>query len=305
MSAKAVTARVSVEEIETTKSEKLLAVVLAVFLLIGGLWAYGQLDDSARASVDQPQATASESLAITRLSGAANRLAAAQERERQALEELAFAREAYRTALDAGAPAGPLERRYEAAQATRAEAQAALRDAEAAVGSAEPAAHAAESRIARAQQDALDRAALLSFALRFAFVAFALASAYALLARLRRRNSRYLPLALAAVGFAALLAFVMAGDYATDYVDPLDMGLLVLSLLGIGLTVVSFVALQRYLARRVPLRRVRKGECPFCGYPVRGNEHCEGCGRDVVAECARCAAPRRVGALHCGACGQA
>lgn len=34
----AATTRVDVEEIETTKSEKLLAVVLAVFLLLGGVW---------------------------------------------------------------------------------------------------------------------------------------------------------------------------------------------------------------------------------------------------------------------------
>ena len=65
----------------------------------------------------------------------------------------------------------------------------------------------------------------------------------------------------------------------------------------------AFVALQRYLAGRVPLRRVRKRECPFCGFPVGENEHCEGCGREVVAECATCSQPRRVGTLHCGACG--
>jgi hypothetical protein len=77
----------------------------------------------------------------------------------------------------------------------------------------------------------------------------------------------------------------------------------VLSLFGIALTLLAFVALQRYLARRLPLRRVRKRECPFCGYPVRGNRRCEGCGREVVAGCAACGADRRVGVLHCGACG--
>jgi hypothetical protein len=305
MSSRTVTARVSVEEIETTKSEKLLAVVLAVFLLIGGLWAYARLDDWARASVDQPRATALESAAIAQLAEASNRLTATQERERQALEELTITREAYRTALDADEPAGALRGEYETAQAAYAEAQAGLRAAEAAVASAQPAAQAAQTRIAQAEQDALDREALLSFVFRLAFVSVALASAYVLLARLRRDNSRYFPLGLAAVGFAAVLALVMAGDYVTDYVDPLDMGPLVLSLLGILLTIVSFFALQRYLARRVPFRRVRKGECPFCGYPVRSTEHCEGCGRDVVGECTRCAAPRRVGTLHCGACGQA
>ena len=109
---------------------------------------------------------------------------------------------------------------------------------------------------------------------------------------------------LAWVGSSALVALVLAGDYVTDYVDPLELGPLVLAAAGAAMTVAAFVALQRYLARRLPIRRVRKGECPFCGYPARGTGHCEGCGREVIAECSRCTAPRRVGTLHCGACGQ-
>ena len=73
----------------------------------------------------------------------------------------------------------------------------------------------------------------------------------------------------------------------------------------VGMTLLAFVGLQRYLEKRIPLRRVRKGECPFCGFPGRGGTHCEGCGRAVVAECRTCSAPRRVGAAHCGACGAA
>jgi hypothetical protein len=69
------------------------------------------------------------------------------------------------------------------------------------------------------------------------------------------------------------------------------------------MTLLAFVALQRYLARRIPQSRVRKRECPFCGYPVRENQRCEGCGREVVASCAKCGSDRRVGTLHCGACG--
>ena len=124
----------------------------------------------------------------------------------------------------------------------------------------------------------------------------ALVSAFALLGRLRTTGSRYLPLGLAAVGFAAVLALVMAGDYVTDYVDPLEFGPLVLAAVGVGLTLVAFVALQRYLQKRIPIRRVRKGECPFCGFPGREGSHCEGCGRAVVADCAACSEPRRVGA---------
>ena len=40
--------RVDVEEIQTTKSEKLLAAVLALFLLIGGIWVYVKIDDAVR-----------------------------------------------------------------------------------------------------------------------------------------------------------------------------------------------------------------------------------------------------------------
>jgi hypothetical protein len=40
--------RVDVEEIQTTTSEKLLALVLTVFLLIGGVWTYQRIDDVVR-----------------------------------------------------------------------------------------------------------------------------------------------------------------------------------------------------------------------------------------------------------------
>jgi hypothetical protein len=95
----------------------------------------------------------------------------------------------------------------------------------------------------------------------------------------------------------------MAGDYLTDYFDPLDLGPLILALAGGSLTIAAFFALQRYLARRLPTRRVRKTQCPFCGYPRGAASHCEGCGRELVAPCAKCSADRVVGTLHCRACG--
>lgn len=226
-------------------------------------------------------------------------------REHKPWRSWTFAREAYRTALDAGDPAPELEQAYERAQALRVETERELVDARQELATAEPVAQAAGARVADAQEQALDRQALLSFAFRLVLVSATIALGYVLLGTLRRRGSRYLPLGLAWVGFAAVLAFVMAGDYVTDYVDPFDLGPLVLALVGIAFTIAGFVALQRYLARRIPIRRVRKGECPFCGYPARGTPHCEGCGRDVVAECTSCAAPRRVGSLYCGACGNA
>jgi hypothetical protein len=41
-------ARLDVEDVQTTKGEKLLAVILTGFLLIGGVWTYQKIDDAVR-----------------------------------------------------------------------------------------------------------------------------------------------------------------------------------------------------------------------------------------------------------------
>jgi len=125
-----------------------------------------------------------------------------------------------------------------------------------------------------------------------------------LLSELRRRRSRWILVGEGTIGAAAALALVTAVDYLTDVVAPGDFGPLALSLIGTLLTLTAIAALHRYLARRLPGRRVRRGDCPFCGYPGRG-AHCEGCGREILAPCSRCEQPRRVGAPHCAACGDA
>lgn len=300
-----VSTHVDVEEIEITKSEKLLAVVLAAFLLVGGLWTYQKIDDTLRAAVEPARAAPVDRGAVDRLELADERLFEAEESGRRALEQLELAREAYRTALDAGAPAAALRRGYEEGQSRYEAAQARITAAQAEVAAARPPAEAAQERIQAEERRAARVESVGSFGVRLLLVLTLLVGAYALLGRLRTTGSRYLPIGLAAVGFAAVLAVVMAGDYVTDYVDPLEFGPLVLAAVGVGLTLLAFVALQRYLEKRIPVRRVRRGECPFCGFPGRGESHCEGCGRTIVTECGTCAAPRRVGVHHCGTCGAA
>jgi hypothetical protein len=299
--------RVEVEEIQTTPSERLLAVVLAIFLLIGGIWTYHHIAEEVRGSQQfvSVAPTPSERAALDRLESARSRLAAANAEQLAALQNLELRREAYRTALDAGRRAPALELAYGQAQGRLHRAEAEVASAQQAVAAAQPAADRANKQIAERQSDRDNHDGLIIFLLRFALVAFSLALGYWLLARLRRRGSRYFVVAIAVVGYAAILALFFACDYITDYVDPLELGPLVLSIFGIGLTLLAFVGLQRYLAKRIPPRRVRKRECPYCGYPVRGNRSCEGCGRDVVASCSACGNERRVGTVHCGACGAA
>jgi hypothetical protein len=301
-------ARLDVEDVQTTKSEKLLAVVLTGFLLIGGVWAYQEIDDAVR-DVSPPdlsyRGTPEQQAALQRLDTADRQLQAAQFDVRAAQNNLELQREAYRTALDEGRRDPQLRQAYLRAQARLTRTRRNVVQARRELGEAQPAAEAAQQQISQVQQGRTDRRELLAFVFRLAFVLAGVAFGYWLLARLRRRGSRYYAVGIALVAYSVILALAMAVDYMTDYFEPLELGPLVISLFGVAVTLLAFVGLQRYLARRIPPRRVRKGECPFCGYPARGNEHCEGCGREVIAPCAACERPRRVGTMRCGACGAA
>jgi hypothetical protein len=297
---------VDVEQIETTKGEKLLAAVLALFILIGVVWLYQEIDDQVREAMPaEAQPGPQDAAALRRAGTAEERLRRAVGARARARDRLELRREEYRAELDAGRSAPDLEQAYRAAQATFARAEDEEAAARREVEEARPAAAAAAERqgaeLAREQR----RQTLTIFVVRLVVVLALVGLGYWGLGRLRGRGSRWYPLALAFVASAALLALVMSGDYVTDYLDPLQLGPLVLSLAGIGMTLLAFAALQRYLERRLPLRRVRKGECPFCGFPTRGNVRCEGCGREVVAACPTCGSSRRVGSPFCGACGAA
>jgi len=309
-----VSTRVDVEEIEITRGERLLGLVLSSFLLVGGLWAYFELnlsDDQPAVRGPTAGLSAPERALLQRRGVADDRLAAARNRALSSRQVLVDRREAYRTALDEGRRDLALARSYRRAQDgyDAAMALAGRRSEQARRARAATRAVEAElSRITRAEaENARDEKRsdeLVTAGLRLALVLGLLAGALWLMAVQRRRRSRWVLTGYAGVGAASVLALVMGVDYLTEWIDPLDLGPLVLSIAGAALTLVALGALQRHLARRLPGRRVRRGECPFCGYPAGRGEHCEGCGREVVAPCARCEAPRRVGTAHCVACGQ-
>lgn len=299
------TRTIDIEQLQTTKSEKLLSLVLAVFLLIGGVWAYQEIDDGVRSALPARNATPAERRAIQALELSELQRSSADAAVARTREELELRREAYRTALDAGDPAAALRVRYRAAERALDQARADLAAVERAQAAARPAAAAARKRLGGDVEERRERQDLVILALRVGAGLGFLLAAFFLLTRLRDRGSRWFPLSGSVVLFATVYAFVVAIDYLTDYFDPFDAGILLLALLGAGATVVAFWLLQRYLARRLPLRRVRSRQCPYCGFPVGDDARCEGCGREVQAPCAHCAAPRRVGAPFCGACGRA
>jgi hypothetical protein len=294
------TTRTDIEEIGTTRGEKILAVVLTAFLLIGGIWTYTRIDDWTRSGsaavrfVQPPE--------VLRANAAQDRLARAQDRLANTQQQLELKREAYRTALEAKKPAGRLEQQYQAAQVAYAAAQREQRAAQAEVRATAPAAERAARDASRKAEERARHDARISFLYRLLLVIAGLVLGLWLFLHLHGRRSRWLPNALALVAAATILAFVLASDYVTDYIAPFDLGPILLALVGAAATLVVFGLLQRYISRRAPMRRLRRGRCPFCGFPARG-DHCESCGREVVGECARCGEPRRVGAPHCASCG--
>lgn len=270
------------EDFEITGAEKLLAFLLAVFLAVGAIWAYVEVEDQIR---EQPSHL--RALALQRL----------DDSDRAAIEQ------------------------FDAAVAARARAkrkgdQAAAAAARERVHALRPTSVAAQNRLS-AEVEALrhesnrrlDSQNLRIFGLRMAMLILLLGAGLWLLSRGAARLGRWRLLPASLLTAAATLAVVMAIDYGQDLVDFADLGPGLISLIGVILTLVTMVAVQRSVARRLPQRRVRRGLCPFCGYPGAGGEeggrHCEGCGRDRLAACHVCAQPRRVGVRYCGHCGSA
>ncbi len=297
------TTRVDVEEIESTKSEKFLAVVLLAFLLIGTIWFYVKVDAWVPGGPNYA-ASAAEQKAHQAQDDAWSRQVTAEEAVARERSELDLAKNDFDIAVAKGGGAAAEEAEYKKAEAELRESQRTLAGAQQKARSAER----AVARFDRARQQRSDDPGHNwgVAGARLGFIAVWLLASLRAVGNLRRQQSRFLPLGFAAAGAGVITALVYATDYITDYISWRDLGPIVLSAAGVIATVGAFVGLQRWLAARIPGRRVRNAECPFCGHPVRGDApHCEGCGREVIAPCAACSQPRRVGSPHCAACGQA
>lgn len=310
------------EGIEVTGPEKLLAVLLALFLAVGTVWAYFEVDDivsdsgrSDRAYLyDRQQAQENldpgARLALQQYRDALTDQQEAKRHLRLAERQMIVAREAYRTELDADRPAEAAEAAYGEATQVLAEAQAGLERSRAEVQALRPAAIAAQQavdaeqkRLFRESRERADSNNLTVFLIRLGLLVFLLGLGLVLLKRGRERLGRWQLVPGAVLAAAAVLAVVMAVDYGNDVFDWRDVGPGIVSLVGIALTLTTLVLVQRSIARRLPQRRVRRGLCPFCGFPAGQGTHCEGCGRLTRSVCTTCAQPRRVGTRHCSNCG--
>ena len=187
--------RVGDGEIETSRAEKVLAVVLAIFIAIGAIWAYVKLDEVAQPQVSTHQPNAAlrdqaEQAAVDRHRQAIGEVRAARRDGQESTRQLELRREAYRTVLDAGEPSAQLQAEYEAAQVRLAAASRDLKVASATEERTRPPAVKAEARTEERRKDALaerddegtqhDR---IVFLLRLVLLIGMLAASYRLLIR--------------------------------------------------------------------------------------------------------------------------
>src|SRR5438477_9193640 len=101
------TTSVDLEEIQTTRTEKLLAYVLAAFLLIGALWIYHRLGQQQERYVPATP-TAQEQIALDRHRRDLQSVYSLESAVGQDETVLEHDREAYRTALEAKQPTAAL-----------------------------------------------------------------------------------------------------------------------------------------------------------------------------------------------------
>lgn len=300
--------RVDLEEIESTRSEKALALVLVVFLLIGTLWFYAKVDNWVTGAAPSWEYTPAEQAVLDRQMEAWEKNDEASRELESAKTDLETSRENLNLAIAQDENTDDEEKALDAAEdefdAARAAEEQAFKESQA----ADDAVAAMEKKREEMFQEPTSQEQWIIAGIRLGFVIAWISAGFVMLGRLRSRQSRFLALAFSVLAAGVITSLVFAVDYITDWIDWRDLGPLVLSIFGVIVTVIAFISLQRYLTKRIPARRVRKGDCPFCGYPIRGTageEHCEGCGREVVAPCSSCAKPRRVGANFCAVCGSA
>lgn len=216
--------RTEAENVKTSGPEKLLAVILTVFILIGAVWVYSQIGKISGETYDweygsgpgtrvEPSKSDQDALRERRI--ARNASWKAGTRLKRAEKAVTFTGDTYRTEIDAGLKGTAELAEYRKAQTHLAAARKAKRRADARLARTQPAASTAEANRRAAIDERRDRqqrddrwVALL----RLALVAGMLGLGYWSLSATRRRRSRMMPLALAQISAAALLAAWMAID---------------------------------------------------------------------------------------------
>ncbi|MBS3938954.1 MAG: hypothetical protein KGZ50_10350 [Peptococcaceae bacterium] len=306
----------------TTTAEKILALALTVFLLIGGLWAAENITQFFPppdwAAIRAEHIPASVEAEFNLLAQEQNELAMTVQRHTEAVAaaQSAYekAREEYRTLLDRGIDDRDKRLRWEETRLQLETLQKEIAVARAALDTFTTDVFAPQKTVFLAAQqryhDELGRqnrarnlvvgVALLTYAL----AVFALTFLVFNLFRTRRSLSRYVVVGNSVLGFGALQALILF--YRVVY--PALRGLLpvelIISVGGAAISIAGIVFLKnRFFSNEaIRNRRLWRKSCPNCGFP-HPSLHCAWCGAGQVAPCPQCHARTNNHLPYCGECG--
>ncbi len=313
----------SQHEKEVSRAEKILALALAVFLLVGGL----RLAAGIEAAFPRPDLSGmykalrldererEVSLIREKESELADALRQRQEAEARARLEYELAREEYRTFLDRGvddpARRAQWEQKREAFEREKAAREKVERDLKTfQVRILEPKKRELERLQAQFDEEVarLNRARDLkagAASLGYALGAFALSF---LVFNFFRRSSvlrRYAVIGTSFLGFGAVQAFLVSLWIAYPFLVGAVPVEAIVSVGGSAVCVASLVYLKNrfFSAQAVRNRRLWKGACPACGFPAPG-AFCPWCGAEQSVACPGCGTETGRFLPYCRACGR-
>ena len=295
--------RPDVEDLQTTRTEKLLAVVLTAFLLVGGVWTYTKIDDVVRDHVRVPSAAVLQRPRDrTRERGERARLRGSAPPRRRARESRAAARGLSHRARRAQA------RRPARARVQRGAGLVRGRRARPRAGAARAGCRGSGRGGARSRRGkveaAVDRQERDAFLARLVFVLLRSPRVLAPREHAAARQARWFPLA-GSVGR-------VRDDHGVRPRLRLPHGLRRSVRMGPRgrrrlrdrVDAARVLGLQRYLLRRGPATaRAGGGSARSAAIRSGRTRTAKAAAGTSSRPCSSCESPRRVGTAHCGACG--
>jgi len=304
------------EKIETTRGEKILALAMVIFLLIGGINVLNEL----KGIPDRPQMdTYYEEYGIFKLEAEEDNIAAELKTASKALENAnaefsrakenyLFKREEYRVILDKGEKDEVKKREHEEARERYEKSQVRLDAAQAVCDEIKVRLEQKREEVSNARKLASDEYKrdyqiyrLKVLGIRLAFVLPLLAVAIVMFLKAKKTRSKYIIHANAFMAFASLLLMYMIIENVWKVVHIIGISVLGAVACGVSL---AYLKKQFFSFERISMSRLKENKCPWCGFPIRYEmPYCQNCGKKLAEKCPECGKMRPILARFCPNCG--
>lgn len=313
--------RLSVNEensgIEFSRAERILALGMVVFLLVGGAWVFNRIQRLPTRpdyhAIEQRHISAELQSEYWQAQNTLNTALAATGRLREELSvaatEYEFRREEFRVMNERGILDAAREKAYLDALARferlRADMGVAMAVEEGARTRLEPLANqwkALQTKVGEEHRRAQLRFEWQLFLFRMLYAIPSFVLALLLFQRLRRRESHYLIFATALIGAATLQLLYLVSLYSWHLLR--DVAQIAIAVIGTALCMAGIVMIRRHWLspERVLTTRVRRGQCFNCGAPAEKHVYCPACGEELQKRCLGCGENRPVKAAFCPHC---